>query len=257
VKADLMKPAEVTSALNAIRPTHLLHLAWITSPAIYWDSTLNRDWLAASVHLTRAFVEAGGRRAVFAGTCAEYDWSGGLCDEATTPLRPASIYGKSKVELWETVQEIAKEGALSAAWGRVFYTFGPGEPVERFIPSVIRSILRAEPAACSEGRQKRDYVFVHDVGEAFATLVLSAYEGSVNIATGVATSVRDVAKMIGSMMGRPDLIRLGARSSSAEAPLVVADVRGLRNEVAFQSRVTLQSGLEITIASLRESYPHG
>ena len=42
--------------LAEVRPTHLLHLAWETTPGEYWNSPLNLRWLAAGAELLRVFA---------------------------------------------------------------------------------------------------------------------------------------------------------------------------------------------------------
>ncbi len=74
--ADLLDADARRAALRAAGASHLLHLAWVTEPGRYWQSPDNLDWTAASLDLVRGFREAGGTRAVVAGTCAEYDWTG-------------------------------------------------------------------------------------------------------------------------------------------------------------------------------------
>src|SRR5438105_280249 len=86
--------------LESIRATHLLHLAWDVTPGKYWTSLDNIEWVRASLSLFRHFAASGGKRWVGAGTCAEYDWScGPVLSEETTPLRPTSLYGASKLSL--------------------------------------------------------------------------------------------------------------------------------------------------------------
>ncbi|MFY9293943.1 MAG: NAD(P)-dependent oxidoreductase [Methylorubrum rhodinum] len=74
--ADLLDAGSRRAAVRAAGASHLLHLAWVTEPGRYWEAPENLDWTAASLDLVRAFHEAGGERAVVAGTCAEYDWTG-------------------------------------------------------------------------------------------------------------------------------------------------------------------------------------
>jgi nucleoside-diphosphate-sugar epimerase len=97
---DLFDADQVDELLAIVRPTHLLHLAWIATPGVYWTSSENHRWVAASKHLLSSFAKCGGVRAVVTGTCAEYDWTGsGVCHEFRTPLRPATVYGQCKNEL--------------------------------------------------------------------------------------------------------------------------------------------------------------
>ncbi|WP_342150930.1 NAD(P)-dependent oxidoreductase [Methylorubrum sp. SB2] len=73
--ADLLDEVSRRAAVRAAGASHLLHLAWVTEPGRYWQAPDNLDWTAASLDLVRGFHEAGGTRAVVAGTCAEYDWT--------------------------------------------------------------------------------------------------------------------------------------------------------------------------------------
>jgi nucleoside-diphosphate-sugar epimerase len=249
-RADLLA-GEGAAVLRDVRPDVLVHLAWVTIPGAFWADPSNDAWLAASRTLVDEFVAGGGKRVVVAGTCAEYDWSGGVCDEATTPLRPSTLYGRRKDELRAHVERTAAAAGVSWAWGRVFWLYGPGEPLPRLVPSIIASLLRDEPALCTEGTQRRDFLHVADVGAAMARLAASGVAGAVNIASGDAVAVADVARKIGELMGKPSLVRLGARPSpSGDPPLVVAATRRLRDEVGFAPRWDLTSGLEQTIAAM-------
>src|SRR5206468_5297356 len=100
--------------IEAVQPSHLLHLAWVTTPGKYWTAPENADWVTASQRLVRAFLEQGGQRVIIAGTYAEYDWSiGGVCHERQTPTRPATVYGRAKDELRRWVEQFAP---ASWAW---------------------------------------------------------------------------------------------------------------------------------------------
>src|SRR5262245_32545108 len=57
---DLLAPGEPSRVVEAVRPTHVLHLAWYTVPGRYWTAEENASWSAASVDLARAFERAGG-----------------------------------------------------------------------------------------------------------------------------------------------------------------------------------------------------
>src|SRR5258708_36444281 len=58
--ADLREPAEARGLIAAIRPSHLLHLAWEATPRVYAGSPENFRWLEAGLAMVAAFGEAGG-----------------------------------------------------------------------------------------------------------------------------------------------------------------------------------------------------
>ena len=219
-------------------------------PGTYWTSLENFRWVRASLDLFGAFAEHGGQRIVVAGTCAEYDWATGdeLCTEASTPLAPATFYGACKHALRVMLEAFARQQALSAAWGRIFFLYGAHEHPDRLVASVIRALLRGVPAPCSHGRQVRDFLHVADVAAAFVALLASDVRGAVNIASGEAVALKDVIMEIGQRVDRGELIELGARPAPAgEPPRLVADVTRLRREVGWSPERTLQQGLEETI----------
>ncbi|MDQ3998006.1 MAG: NAD-dependent epimerase/dehydratase family protein, partial [Gemmatimonadota bacterium] len=194
--ADLLEPGAADALVSAVRPTHLLHFAWVTTPGEYWTTPENVEWVEASLRLVRAFAAADGTRAVFAGSCAEYDWSYGICVEGTTPLGPRRLYGVCKNSLREIVDAFGPASGLSTAWGRVFFLYGPGEHPARLVPSVARALLAGVEARCSDGHQIRDFLHVDDVAAAFVRLLESDVRGPVNIASGTGTSVRDVVAQL-------------------------------------------------------------
>jgi nucleoside-diphosphate-sugar epimerase len=242
---DLFDSASVNDLLAAVRPTHLLHLAWVATPGVYWTSSENYGWVAASKHLLTSFAQHGGRRAVIAGTCAEYDWTvAGVCREFETPTRPATVYGQCKDEL----REWTGNCGVSAAWARLFFLYGPREHPARLVPSVARSLLAGEAAECSAGTQRRDFLHTDDVADALVTLLRSDLTGPVNIGSGEPVAVRTVIETVARACGRPDLVRLGARPTPpGDPPLLVADVSRLRDELGWRPRVRLDDGLCETV----------
>jgi len=256
---DLLDDRASARVVAEVGAEHLLHLAWYTEHGRFWSAPENLDWVAASARLLRAFAGAGGRRAVIAGTCAEYDWADAAercrerADDARpqTPLRPATLYGACKHATHLIAETYAREAGLSLAWGRVFLLYGPGEDERRLVPQVARPLLAGEQAPTSDGAQLRDFMHVDDVAAGFVALLASAVEGSVNIASGEAVSIADVLALIADAAGHPELLRLGAlQRRDGEPERLVADVARLRNEVGFRPSIALEQGIAATVAAL-------
>ena len=143
----------------------------------------------------------------------------------------------------------AAGAGLSAAWGRIFFLYGPHEARARLVPSVILSLLDGQAARCTHGQQVRDFLHVEDVADAFAALLDSAVVGPVNVGSGQAVKIAEVVGAIAAQLGRPELVQLGAVAAPAnDLPRVVANVRRLREEVHWSPRYDLESGLRQTIA---------
>jgi nucleoside-diphosphate-sugar epimerase len=247
-RADLLDPPQVSELMARTRPSHLLHLAWFTTPGEVWASRANYRWVAAGLGLLEAFTRSGGRRAVAAGSCAEYDWRSGVCHEAATPLTPTTPYGVCKNVSRQLLESFASVSGLSAAWGRIFFLYGPHEHPGRLLPSVLGSLLSGRPALCSHGHQVRDYLHVADAADAFASLLDSDVQGALNLASGQPLTLRDLVLRAAERVGCRDRVQFGALPSpDGEPAVLVAGVERLKAEVGWEPRRDLDQGLEETV----------
>ncbi len=254
--ADLLEGDAVKPILKELQPTHLLHFAWYVAHGKFWEATENLAWVAASLRLFQGFSENGGQRFVGAGTCAEYDWTGGVMIENQTPTRPHTLYGISKNALREILEKAGANAGVSVTWGRIFHLYGPGENPRRLIPAIITGLLNKTPVPCTHGRQVRDVMHVSDVGAAFAALADGTADGPFNVATGTRTTIAEIAGMIESLTASPGLLQLGTLSAPVgDPPVLVADTNRLRREGAFLPTIALADGLREYISRLGAARP--
>jgi nucleoside-diphosphate-sugar epimerase len=248
-KIDLLDMKQTHELLATVCPTHLLHFAWYAKPGDYWNSLENIRWVEGSLNLLSAFHTNGGKRAVMAGTCAEYDWSYGYCSEHLTPLAPSTLYGTCKNALQHLLKDFSRVTGLSSAWGRIFFLYGPYENPERLVASFIRSLLINQEAYCSHGELIRDFLHVQDVASAFVTLLESNLTGTVNIASGKPTALKDIVNMIADKLNKKELVRFGKGSTppSNESRLLVAEVNRLHCEMGWEPGYDLDRGLDQAI----------
>ncbi len=235
--------------LQSVSPSHLMHLAWDTTPGKFWNSTANLSWLSCSLDLFKMFQESGGRRFIGVGTCAEYDWTHAHLNEFTTPYAPHTLYGTAKKALRETLEKAAALADVSFAWGHLFYLYGPREQRSRLVSEAIVSSLAGVDFNASSGTQLRDFMYVKDAAAALVALMDSDVAGSVNIASGEVIAVKDLLLRIEALTNRPGCMKLGVRPMNVDEPSkMVADITRLTEEVGFNSSYTLDSGLAESIA---------
>jgi nucleoside-diphosphate-sugar epimerase len=229
--------------LGKLAPTHLLHLAWFTEHGAFWTAPENHDWLAASLRLMKAFHAAGGKRFVFAGTAAEYDWTkpGEVED-------PRTLYGRSKLQFSRALFDSGK----SAAVGRINLLYGPGEPKTRLVAGVIRSALDGKPILCTDGKQVRDFLFVRDVADALAALLDSEVQGAVNLGSGTPITIRELVETLCRLIPARSAPRFGAWPRPLGDPdVLLPSMERLKKEVGWAPRVPLEDGLKAAIEALR------
>jgi nucleoside-diphosphate-sugar epimerase len=252
-EVDLLREDAAGDLVRAAGVDELVHLAWYATPGSFWSAPENERWIDASLRLLRAFGETGGRRAVLAGTCAEYAWGGDSLRENDTSLEPATLYGACKHATQVAAAGVARELGVSLAWGRVFFLYGPGERPGRLVSSVARDLLAGKEVGTSDGRQRRDFMYVGDVARAFVAILESAVSGPVNVASGRPVAVRDLVALIGRASGGLDRVCFGALPLREDEPPVIAgDVRRLTEEVGFHPDTGLEQGIEQTVAWWRQ-----
>ncbi len=227
-----------TLDLLPVEPDVAINLAWYAVPGKYLAAPENRACLEQS----RRLLGSLRCRAVFAGTCFEHDTSLGLLGE-DSPTKPTTLYAECKDALRREVEK-----RPDSAWVRFFYQFGPWEDERRLVPSVMRAVIRGEPAKVSPGEQGRDFLHVEDVASAVCAVAESRLAGPVNIGSGKAPSVREIVETIGRIGGRPDLIRLGAVPYHPGEPMLIqADNAKLRS-TGWAPRYGLEDGLRQTFS---------
>ena len=213
-----------------------VHLAWYAVPGKYLTAPENRDCLEAG----RRLLGKLRGRAVFAGTCFEHDLQLGVLKE-DSPTKPATLYAECKDALRRDV-----ERRSDSAWVRFFYQYGPWEDERRLMPAVMLGQLRGQPSKVATGEQRYDYLHVEDVASAVCAVAESRLEGSVNIGSGTAPSVREIVTQIADWGGRPDLIQWGAYPAKPGEPkLIQCDNAKLRS-TGWTPRWSLASGLKHT-----------
>ncbi|HEY4253787.1 MAG TPA: NAD(P)-dependent oxidoreductase [Roseomonas sp.] len=250
--ADLLR-GEGGALVAALRPTILIHAAWYVAHGRFWTAPQNADWAAGTLALARGFAAAGGRRFIGIGSCAEYAVlpADPLPWPESRAIAPATAYGRAKAA---AAAGLAAIPGIETAWARPFLLFGPGEHPDRLVPAVARALLAGREAACASGRPVRDLVSTGFAGRAIAALALSGVVRPVNIGAGTGWAIGDVARRLGALAARPDLVALGRLPDRAdEPPWMVADTARLRQEVGFTEAFDLDDALRAALAWWRQA----
>jgi nucleoside-diphosphate-sugar epimerase len=244
IEGDLFDRGDVERAVERSEPELCVHLAWNTEPDRYLhDRTENLRLLAGSVDLLRFLVQAGCQRVVVGGTCVE-----------VTPASlttAASIYAAAKTSLHTVTEQLARTG-LSYACAHIFYPFGPGENPNRFLPTIVRKLLRGEPVAMTAGEQLRHYTHVVDLAAALSRVALTDIRGTIDLCWGEPVTVREFTAMIGEATGRKELIRYGEVPYHPDEVMRAVGNSGPLEQLAWSPPLSLQERIGETVEWWRE-----
>ena len=201
----------------------LVHAAWYAEPGEYLTSPLNLKCLGGTLNLAQAFASGGGKRFVGVGTCAEYDSSVGLM-ATDTPLAPNTLYAACKASAFQVLRCYLDTEAVGFAWCRIFYLHGEGEDERRLVPYIRRQLSAGQEVLLGHGHQVRDFLDVKEAARIVADVALGQQQGAVNVCSGKAMTVRQLAERIADEYGRRELLRFGARPENAFDPPRVVGV---------------------------------
>lgn len=124
---------------------------------------------------------------------------------------PESLHG---------AMHLARELAFTAevkmpkATLRPSLVYGPGDPHDGYGPNRFRRLANTNKdiVLFGEGEERRDHVFIDDVGELALRILLRRSEGSLNAVTGQVHSFREIAEMVVATSGRAVSVKSTPRS---------------------------------------------
>lgn len=203
----------------------VIHAAWYAEPGKYLESPLNLDCLAGTLQLAKGAAQAGVRRFVGIGTCAEYAMGSDRI-HVGTPLKPQSPYAAAKAATYIALAQWLPSQAVEFCWCRLFYLYGEGEDPRRLVPYLRTRLAAGEFAELSSGMQTRDFLNVSEAGKMIVDAAQGNLKGATNICSGCPITVRQLAEQIADEYGRRDLLKFGTRPSSPNDPAYVVGIVG-------------------------------
>lgn len=199
----------------------VIHAAWYAEPEDYQTSSINEVCRKGTVEMAAAAEQAGVKRFVGIGTCAEYASS--LLPLGTeAPLLPSTPYASAKVATYQALSKLFSGSTTSFAWCRVFYTYGDGEHPSRLYQYLVRALKSGNEALLGDGNNVRDFLEVGEVAAQIVQVSNSTKIGPVNICSGSETTIRQFAEGLADEYGSRSQLRFGARPlNSFDPPYVV------------------------------------
>lgn len=231
------------AAIEAFRPESCLHAAWISTPGVYLQSPENEMHLRWSRSFLARIATSGGCSILGIGTCAEYAPASGVLNEVTSQPQPVSPYARAKDELRRWLQESLPANGAPAAWARIFYPYGVGEHRDRVCSHILRELSSGRPVRLKTPNSVRDYIHVTDVARALLTILETRYSGVINVGTGKGVQIGELARTLGRLVDREDLVELPGAAVAQSADCVVADIQRLTG-LGWKAEVPLESGLQ-------------
>jgi dolichol-phosphate mannosyltransferase len=258
---DLREPGGLASAARAFRPDVLVHAA---APGVLRSGpaslrALTETNVLAALELARA-ADATGAAVLWIGSCFEYSPSSAPISEEWE-TSGESDYAFAKLLGRETFLRALRPESpgVRSLTLRPFHLYGPGEHPSRLVPMALLAPQGRAENHFGDPAMVRDFLFVDDAAEAvvLAAAKLAADPAligqSLNLATGVGTSLALLARTAAEVVGRPDFpfAFSGAPPQPGYDPQVLVGVPArARALLGWQARTPLREGLARTYRGL-------
>jgi len=240
-RIDLTNAAETRDLIGRTAADACIHLAWSHANP---GQSLN-----FSASLVDGLVANGCPRLILAGTCFEYDIKGNVALSEDSPTKPLQPTDEAKLELEAYAAGKCMAIDTTCVFARLFYLYGPGQPVRHLVPYVITRLLAGDEALLTSGHQRKDYLHVEDVAAALCALAGGEVSGVVNVGSGHTFAVSEIAIKLGEILDRSDLVRLGALPERDNDPaFVCADNQKILETTAWRPTHNLDYGLRETVS---------
>jgi dTDP-L-rhamnose 4-epimerase len=191
----------------------------------------------------------------------------GANGEALVPLvtpeskapHPSSVYALSKMDQERMCLMIGEAYGIPTVALRFFNIYGTRQALSNPYTGVLaifaaRYLNSRPPVVFEDGLQRRDFVSVHDVARAcrLALEAPGAPGHAMNIGSGQASTVLDIAAALGKALGRSDIAPdITRQFRVGDIRHCFADITLARMVLDYAPRVSLEQGLEELVEWIR------
>ena len=243
-RADLLNSKECENLFLKIQPQVCCHFAWDLGKGGFLTSDKNLDWLQASIHLAKLFVDNCGEKFFFAGSSSDYGMGdkGNAEDFINTEY---SLYGQCKLAFEQVAKNYCLNRNVTFITGRYFSVYGPWDlRLDAAIPTAISSMMQGKDFTCKAPNNLWDFVYVRDCANATVELLSSGNTGEYNIASGQPIRMKEAFSVIARELRTEHLLHFDEKN--CYPAFLTADISKLKNTISF-APISFEQGIRETI----------
>ena len=177
----------------------------------------------------------------------------------TKPLFPTSVYAVTKQDQEQFCLSIGRAYKIPTVAFRYFNVYGSRQALSNPYTGVCaifssRLLNDERPVIFEDGEQSRDFVHVSDIVQAnlLALETEQADYTALNIGTGRATSVRQIAELVAQGLGKDLAPEIVGKYRAGDIRHCIADISQARALLGYEPSVTLEQGLPEVLDWVRQ-----
>ncbi len=251
--ADVRDRRELASVFERVRPDLVFHLAGSRrrdGAADSLDELVSTN-VYGTANVLACALEAGCKGVLVAGTAEEYGPIAAPFRE-TDREEPSSVYGASKLAATRLAIAFSDSSGLPVTVVRATVAYGPGQGTDMLVGAACEALRLRRHLPMTAGTQTRDFIYVTDLVEGMvrAAVTPSAAGRIINLGTGVATPVRELADLLEEISSIRGVLGLGELPMRPGEILdYVVDTSLAEQILGWRPRIGLREGLSLTLES--------
>ena len=195
------------------------------------------------------------------GSSAEYGkkkFRTGLTSRVKPNLKNISHYGKAKLNVTKYALKKFKKKLLPVTIVRAFQIFGKDQPINRFIPIIIDSLIKKKEIKLIPGNCKRDFLYVDDFINFLFKVIISpnTYGKILNVGSGKPIKIKNLIDKICKIIKinkrliKINKIKLRQNEPEDIYPNIVKEKKLLK----WSPMLNLAQALNLTIKTYEKKY---
>jgi nucleoside-diphosphate-sugar epimerase len=184
------------------------------------------------------------------GSSAEYGKTRSPHTENSKTI-PVKIYGQSKLKSSLYLMKLYKKSKFPITILRLYQIYGPNQDTNRLIPIVINACLKNKKFLCSNGLQRRDFLYVEDLINCFLIIFkkFKKANGKIfNVGFGKSKKIKSIIKFINKKLkgGKPQYGKIRLRID--EPKVSYPNISLIKKTLNWQPKTPFLNGLKTTMS---------
>tara|TARA_R110002020_G_scaffold78557_2_gene197468 strand:- start:75 stop:998 length:924 start_codon:yes stop_codon:yes gene_type:complete len=234
-----------------IKPvTHVIHLADVISESRDFERDLEKQFKNCCLGTIKLLncLHSNIEHFSFASSYSVYGSPRELPITEQTVLHPENVYSFCKLSTENYLTLFRSMNNIPMAILRIASIYGPGpkkENYSRSVPNMIETVLGGDPPyVCGEGATFRDYMYIDDCINATINASMLKADGIFNIASGVGTTIKELAENIIQISGIQCVLE---HRYDAELEWdSVCDIGKMKTGLEYEPKFSIRDGLKLT-----------
>lgn len=241
---DILIENEIDLVFNLAAEPYIPHC--YERPKKFFETNAN-----GTLNVLLACKEAGVKRILQYSSSEVYGNAKYVPMDEEHPTLPLSTYAVSKLAADRLCYTLHKEQEIPVVILRQFNVYGPRETQPYIIPEIIAQLSRSKKLKLGNINARRDFTYVEDaVKGAIALIKCKKAEGEVvNLGTRTDFSVKELAEVIGKLVGRGgiEITTDKNRLRPMDVDRLQCEYRKANQLAGWKPSTSLEEGLKKTI----------